>query len=140
MEEYINEKTIIKDEIYKAFKDNIYCSSCKLLMIEPVMCSICQSIFCKNCLEKSMKKNKSCPNKCKKCSFININERNNSLTKCKFKCINGCNKEISFNDIKEHYSSDCLSKMNKAFAMTPNQAAEYRNQTGKEIPHIKSMR
>ena len=139
MEEYINEKTIIKDEIYNAFKDNIYCSSCKHLMIEPVMCSICQSIFCKNCLEKSMKKNKSCPNKCKNSSFININEKNNSLTKCKFKCIKGCNEEISFNDIKKHYSSNCLLKKNKTFSMTPKQAAEYRKKSGKEIPHITSM-
>jgi hypothetical protein len=86
-----------------------------------------------------MKKKKSCPNKCKNSSFININEKNNSLTKCKFKCIKGCNEEISFNDIKEHYSSDCLSKTKKAFAMTPNQAAEYTKKSGKEIPQVKSM-
>jgi hypothetical protein len=139
MEEYINENTIIKDEIYKAFKDNIYCCSCKHLMIEPVMCSECQSTFCKNCLEKSMEKRKSCPNKCENSSFIKINEKNNSITKCKFKCIKGCKKEISFHDIKEHYSSDCLSKKNKAFAMTKNQAAEYRKKSGKEIPHLQSM-
>jgi len=138
MEEYINEETIIKNEIYNAFKENIYCPICRHLMIEPAMCTQCQSTFCKNCFEKSMKKRKTCPNKCKNSSFININEKNNSITRCKFKCIKGCLEEISFNDIIKHYSSNCLLKKRKTLAMSKEQAAEYREKTGKDIPRVES--
>ena len=41
MEEYINEETIIKNEIYELFKDNIICPICKGLIIEPVICLNC---------------------------------------------------------------------------------------------------
>ena len=31
----------------------------------------------------------------------------------KFKCIKGCGAEILFDDIKNHYSSNCLEKKNE---------------------------
>ena len=49
MEEYVNENTIIKDDVYEKFRDAITCSICQHLMIYPVMCMNCMNIYCKKC-------------------------------------------------------------------------------------------
>ena len=52
MEKYVNSNTIIKNEVYEAFKDSIICPFCSNLIIEPVICFSCQETFCKNCYKK----------------------------------------------------------------------------------------
>mgnify|MGYP002625745141 CR=1 FL=1 len=137
MEEYINENTIIKNEVYEIIKEDLYCQACKNLMIQNYLCLVCQNHFCKNCYEKSMKNDGEFVHKCENASFIDV--KDNKIIKCKFKCIKGCNENISYDNIKEHYSSDCLSRKNKAKAMTPGEAAEYRKKYDEDIPQIKSM-
>ena len=110
MEKYINEKTIVKNETYDLFHDNIVCHICECLMIEPVMCLGCTNKFCKKCIESWKKKSQTCPNRCENTQFKDVIEKNNLITKFKFKCIKGCGEEIPFNDIKNHYNSDCLQK------------------------------
>ena len=63
MEEYINDKTIIKNEIYNAFKDFIKCPLCSGILINPVMCMKCQTAFCRQCVDDWSLKN---PTKCLK--------------------------------------------------------------------------
>ena len=110
MEKYINVETIVKNEIYDNFKNLIICPICKSVIIEPVKCLECKKIFCKKC-KKDLKKNvENCPNNCIKPKIIDIIEKNNLITKFKFKCIKGCGEEIKFKDIKNHYSLDCFSK------------------------------
>ena len=110
MEDYINEKTIIKNDIYKSLKDNIYCPSCKKIMIEPVMCLGCQNTFCKNCLNKLNKKGKKCPNGCANPTITDVILKNNFITKLKFKCIKDCGKELSFDELINHYNSTCKKR------------------------------
>jgi E3 ubiquitin-protein ligase NRDP1 len=112
MEEYINEKTIIKDEKWDVLKENIICSLCKKLMLKPVMCTSCQNYFCKNCIETKSKGN--CPQKCENSSLIDAVGKNLLINKFKFKCIKGCGAEIPFNDIQKHYSSNCIKKEAKS--------------------------
>ena len=115
MEKYINQKTIVKNENYKLFHDNIFCSICKCIMIEPVMCLGCTNNNCKNCIESWKKKSNICPNRCENAIYKDVIEKNNLITKFTFTCINGCGTEIPFNDIKNHYNSNCLkNKKNKA--------------------------
>ena len=64
MEQYANENTIIKNEMYDFFKDSITCQICLELMIEPVICLGCQNTFCKKCIENWKKKDGLCPLKC----------------------------------------------------------------------------
>ena len=52
MERYANENTTIKSDIYDLFKDYIICPACSSLIIEPFMCKLCQTTFCKQCKEK----------------------------------------------------------------------------------------
>ena len=70
-----------------------------------------------------------------------IIKKNNFITKFKFKCIKGCGKEILFDNINDHYSSDCLKKkkLNIIKALTPKEAKDYKNREKKEIPHLTSM-
>ena len=112
MEEYINEKTIIKDEKWDLLKENIKCSLCKNLMLKPVMCTNCQNYYCKNCIET--KSNGICPQKCENSSIIDAVGKNLLINKFKFKCIKGCGEEIPFNDIQKHYSSNCLKRESKS--------------------------
>ena len=112
MEKFINEDTIIKNDIYNLFSDSLICPICKCIMIEPVICLGCQNKFCKNCIENWKKKN-ICPNRCEDPIYKNIIEKNRLITKFKFKCIKGCGAEIPFNEIKNHYNSNCLKNKNK---------------------------
>ena len=145
MEKYINLETIIKDSTWDSFKDNILCSKCKGLMIEPFLCFNCSGNFCKNCIEKSKKKNGTCPNNCKNPSLKEMTGINNLISKFKFKCIKGCGEEILFENIENHYNSNCLEKKpqnpenekTKFTFLTKEQMAKLRNE-GKEINYMTS--
>ena len=114
MEKFINEETIIKNDFYESLKDSLICPICSKLLIESIICSSCQKNFCKNCIEECIKKGINCPNRCNNSIFKENSEENLLIKKCKFKCIRGCGEEILFTDIKRHYSSNCLLKINKS--------------------------
>ena len=137
VEKYVNEDTIVKNEIYEIFKDSITCPICKNLMIEQVMCLNCQNIYCKKCIEDLKTKGEGCPNHCDNSEFKDVIEKKNNITKFKFKCIKDCGEEIPFKDIERHYSTICQKK--KIKAIDSKKAAEYTNKTGKEIPKFISM-
>lgn len=143
MEEYVNEKTIIKNELYESLKDDITCSICQNLMINPVMCMNCMNIYCKKCIEKWKNKGGTCPNHCKEYNFRDVIEKNNHITKFKFKCIRGCGEEIAFQDINKHYSGNCSQRKKakkKLKTVTSKEAAEYKEKIGKDIPHVNSKK
>ena len=64
MEELINDKTIIKNELYNVFKDSITCPLCLNILINPVMCLHCQNAFCKKCIDNWSKNSQKCPKRC----------------------------------------------------------------------------
>lgn len=138
MEKYINKKYIVKDSIYEAFKDLIICPICQSIMIKPAICLYCQNKFCQKCKEKMKNYGDNCPGNCDNPQIVDATEKNNFITKFKFKCIKGCGKEIPFNEIENHYSSDCLSKLKKIRTLTPKEAAEYKKKNKRDIPHITS--
>ena len=111
MEEYINEDTIIKNETYNSFPELIICQICQCIMLEPVMCVGCQNYFCIKCINDWKKKSGVCPNRCENPIYKSVIEKNRLITKMKFKCIKGCGAEISFDDIKSHYNSNCLENI-----------------------------
>ena len=139
MEKYINEDTIVKNEIYDAFKDSIICTICQKVMIEQVMCLKCLNIYCKKCIEDLKTKGEGCPNHCDNSEFKDVIEKKNNITKFKFKCIKGCGEEIPFMDINKHYSSNCQPIKKSIKILTKQQSADYTKKTGKEIPRLKSM-
>ena len=98
MEIYINDNTIVKDYIFIKNKEYIKCYKCKMFLIDPLICSDCQSIFCKKCLDEN---NNICQN-CKSSNLYNNIFINDILSSLKFKCIK-CNNNINYNNIKDHY-------------------------------------
>ena len=138
MEKYINETTIIKNNIYDLFHELVICQVCKCIMIEPVICLNCQNTFCKKCQQKLKESGENCPGKCNILNIAEVNPKNNLISKFKFKCIKGCGKEILFDDIKKHYNTDCMTKKLKIKTLTSQQAAQVKEKSGEEIPHITS--
>ena len=134
MEKYINEGTIVKTSEFRLSKNLLICPLCNHLMLEPIMCSNCQVHYCNNCIE-----NRTCPNNCTNSILIKVIEQNRAVTRFKYKCIKGCGTEISYNDIKSHYNTNCLLNKNKSKikVLTSEQVAEYRNE-GKSINYMSS--
>ena len=139
MEKYVNDDTIVKNDIYEAFSDSVICPLCKKLMIEQVLCVGCQNVFCKKCIEDRKAKGEGCPNNCENPEFKNVIEKRNNITKFKFKCIKGCGEEILFKNIEKHYSSDCLSDKKKIKALSSKETAAYKSRTGNDVPHLTSI-
>ena len=104
MEEYINTNTIIKDEIYNAFKDSITCPLCFSILISPVMCMKCQNVYCKKCTDNWSKDHPKCPNKCTDPNYQRCIGKNDILSRLKFKCQN-CETIINYDNIQKHYGS-----------------------------------
>ena len=137
MEEYINDDTVIKNEIYELFTDQIICQICQCIMIEPVSCSKCQNYYCKKCIDSWLKKSGNCPNRCENATFNNVIEKNRVITKLKFKCKKGCGAILSFDEIKEHYNSNCLEQKSKIKIIDKDKIMEFRKRN-KNIEYVTS--
>ena len=105
MERYINEETIVKNEIYDAFKDDIICPKCSKIIIEPQMCMKCQNVYCKKCLV-NYSNLKKCPKDGKESVFIKSISKKDLLSKLKYKCKN-CSKIVFQTDINAHLEKNC---------------------------------
>ena len=86
MEDFINEKTIVENEIYNAFQNDIFCTICSKILIEPQMCMNCLNVYCKKCVDEWSKRNNLCPNRCDNPNYRKSIEKANILSKLKFKC------------------------------------------------------
>ena len=104
MENFINNDTVIKDEIYNVFKDSLYCSICFNIFIEPIMCIKCQNSFCKQCIDKM--EGIKCPNKCEEPNYQKSNSKYDILKNLKFKC-KYCKTIIDYNDAENHKNICC---------------------------------
>ena len=136
MENYINQETIIKDSKYEDFKDRITCPLCQNLMIKPLMCIQCKEYYCDKCIDLLIEKKSGCPNQCSNSNFKEVIEKNNLITKFKFKCIHGCDEEISFYDIENHYDNDC--KLKSRIAVLNKNKVVKMNKPKEEIEKVTS--
>ena len=69
------------------------------------MCMNCQNVYCKKCIDQWSKKDNKCPNRCENPNYKKSIEKNNILSKLKFKCAK-CDKEILY-DIVEKHVNEC---------------------------------
>jgi WD40 repeat protein len=90
---------------HKSMGAELICAICLEIVYEPVMCSSCENLFCKNCIEKLLAKSKKCPNQCK---FVEKDKNimlKRLLNKIEFKCLNngnGCGTIIPYSDFMMH--------------------------------------
>ena len=101
MDKYINEETVVENEIYLAFKNEVTCPICAKLIINPLMCMNCQNVYCKKCIDDWSKKDKRCPNRCENPNYKKSIEKSNTLSKLKFKC-ERCGQQILYDNVKAH--------------------------------------
>ena len=104
-DEYFSDDCIIKDQIYLNIKDLITCPLCNKILKEPYMCIECQNAYCKKCLE-NYSNLKRCPNDNKNTKFTHCIQKNDLLSKLKYRCKN-CLKEVVQTDIQSHLKSNC---------------------------------
>ena len=88
LQDFINEQTVLKDDVYNAIKDSLICPICKDLIITPMMCMNCQNTFCKKCIEEWAIRDKKCPNRCHYPNYKKSLTISQLLSKMKIVCIN----------------------------------------------------
>lgn len=99
---------VVNKEVFKAFESNVICSICNGIIINPIQCLACENSFCESCLKSWIKKKgNECPFRCNNPFFKNSRIVKNLLENLKFKCANGCNTEILYKDLEEHYKEKC---------------------------------
>ena len=118
MENYFNDYTIIKDNIYTVFKDLIECPLCLGVFVDPVMCTNCQNVYCKKCIDDWTKKSKQCPNRCINPNYQKSLVKNELLSKIKYKC-NECGKTLNYGSVKNH-KDVCCGDIIKSFEIIEN--------------------
>jgi len=104
-DEYFSDDCIIEDNLFLALKDLLICPLCSKILKEPYMCSECQNAYCKKCLE-NYSNLKRCPNDNKNTKFTHCIQKNDLLSKLKYRCKN-CLKEVAQTDIQSHLKSNC---------------------------------
>ena len=98
---------VIKDEYFNSIKDEVTCSICYDLKIDPVMCTKCQNSYCSKCITKWQNSSNKCPFQCDSPNYTVARIVKNLMSKLNFKCKNGCNKIIPFEKIKIHNEYEC---------------------------------
>ena len=95
-------------ELHK-LEDILTCKICLDLAERPLICSKCQFVYCKECLDinKCAYSNDKCPN-CK-CSHFDPGKILEKIYEkmFKFMCKNGCGKELRYSDLNQHYFVEC---------------------------------
>ena len=61
----------------------------------------------------TVKKEKKCPNKCKKPKYVECVDKKVILSLLQFRCQN-CKEEIKYNDVQKHLDSGCETNLNTA--------------------------
>ena len=132
MEEYIKEEFIVKNDIYKTLKDDLYCPVCEELMVIPMECSKCQNNYCEKCIKKWKEKGGGCPNRCTSPEFKKVIDKKRMILKIKFKCAKGCGAELFFEDFNNHYNSECFTKKRTGTKMDTEELAKYKEKNKKK--------
>ena len=103
LDKYVKNDFLIQDESYSVIENQVICPICCEIKLNPKMCTSCQNTFCGQCAGSL----KSCPFKCTTFNCIDSRLTKELLSKLSFKCVNGCDKVIKFDDLKNHYENEC---------------------------------
>ena len=109
LRDYINDKTVIKDEIYKNFEYSVTCSICSEIMINPMMCMNCQTVYCKSCIDNWSKKSAYCTNRCKNTNYKKSILSQTFLSKLKFSQINLLRASQEINNAMDTVNSKSIN-------------------------------
>ena len=137
MEKFLKVENIVKDDVFKANENDVICPNCSELMIVPMFCNECQNLYCQKCIEQWKQKGVGCPNKCEGFEFRQVIEKKRKISSLKFKCIKGCGAEIPYNEIENHYKSDCFKKKKTMTLMSNDEVSKIIKKDKKNITLFK---
>lgn len=102
MSSIFSEDNVFKSQVYDTMKEEINCSICLSILDDPKQCSVCEILFCNQCITTWVDKNKSCPFKCANFKIEDASRIvKNMLSKLEFKC-EICEKLIQYDKLKPH--------------------------------------
>ena len=130
METYINNDTLIENDVTRMLKSSIICPLCNNILITPFMCMVCQKVYCKKCIDDPNNKDKKCT--CEGANYQKCIGKNDILSALKFTCV-GCSKEIKYDEAQKHHDSCCPDKTSKDMKKTETQT-ETQNENQTETP------
>ena len=136
MDKYLKEENIVKDDVFKAVKKDIICPICFELMIVPMICVECMTLYCQKCIEQWKKKGGGCPYRCKVFDFRKIPENKRKISSIKFRCIKGCGAEIPFNEIENHDKLECFKKKKTMTLLSIEEVTKYRKENNNNITYF----
>ena len=143
MESYVNNDTLVENDISKLFKDSIICPICNNIFTNPIICMKCQNTFCKKCIDNWNLNNQNCPKNCEDPVYQNCLVKKDILSKLKFICV-GCGNEIQYDEAEKHHKSCCpdktssntkIPKRPKIRKIESNEIDKYKKE-GEEIEYI----
>lgn len=105
--ECIKPDEIINKETFKPLESIAICGLCNGIMIDPIQCQGCDSCYCKDCIDDYSKSHPTCPTGCSGGAIKESRMMKNILSGLKFKCKNGCEEEIPYLQLREHYQEKC---------------------------------
>lgn len=139
MEKYINENTVVDDENYKFFKDFIKCPICQNILINPMICFGCQKAYCKKCIDEWSKNDDRCPNRCKNPTYQKNVEKNNMLSRLKFKC-EKCGEKVEYDSVEKHMEicdkDNMINIKKKEEENNNNNKLKFKKLSGKEAEKL----
>jgi len=102
---FICEELVVNKSFFKEVENDLTCSICNGLLVDPILCVECENPFCSTCIGEWIKKNNSCVMKCQKpFKSKSINRLNkNMMEKVILKC-NFCNAELNLLTFPAHLS------------------------------------
>jgi len=91
----LNESLVINKNFFNLMENDLTCTICMCLLNDPLMCTGCETPFCRKCIENWKTKNDSCPSRCKPFLLKDISKTLKSLLDRVFlKCKNGCSVSL----------------------------------------------
>ena len=105
---------IIKDDFFNSVKEEVTCSICLDIKIDPLMCTKCQNSYCSKCIKNWQSKSGLCPYQCESPKYSIARVVKNLVSKLNFRCKNGCYKIINFEKfnqikfIKNRFNIICI--------------------------------
>lgn len=72
----INEDTIVNKDYFNQINNQqiLTCCICDELLNDPLMCSKCQTSFCKHCINSWLSKSKICPMQCQNSQYVEVSK------------------------------------------------------------------
>ena len=83
------------------------CPICLNILNSPVQCNKCNNCFCKLCIDYYKDSKTKCPFRCENPLYMENKFVKNVLSILKFKCRNGCDKIIKYDELEKHYEEEC---------------------------------